>query len=90
MHKFSLDPIDKKNPFLVCSFSWSPYVFHDQPNYPNWRATYWAYFSFSSSWGISKKKGMATVAGQNAPQIYLIFFQENKQKIKLNAGLYTW
>jgi hypothetical protein len=33
---------------------------------------------------------MATVAGQNAPQIYLIFFQENKQKIKLNAGLYTW
>jgi hypothetical protein len=39
------------------------------------------------SLGHLKKNGMATVAGQNAPQIYLIFFQENKQKIILNTGL---
>lgn len=40
--------------------------------------------------GAFQKNGMATVAGQNAPQIYLIFFQENKQKIILNTGLYIW
>jgi hypothetical protein len=30
--------------------------------------------------GAFQKNRMATVAGQNAPQIYMIIFQENKQK----------
>lgn len=34
-HKFSLNLIGKKKPFLVCNLSWSPYVFGDQPSYPN-------------------------------------------------------